>query len=787
MNIKNLIPFVLIAALFSGCKKDDQSRLQASWSAKDPIAIPFNNRNHEKILGNIAPNPSFETGKIYYQENGVKTFDINGWKKNGNTIEWINSTINETDSSEIFEGIHAVKITREIADETETMGTGIISDFIKVIPGNYSLKLYLKLENVIPNQMRLGTKMYDAINMRLIYFDKNRLEIENTDFNAFSNVNIDNSFKAFSLANYWSIKEFGWGEIHGKTANYPYFDGDLPDNVKYVKIFIGLKGTGIMWVDKVDFRYTKENFTLLERLKPYFNSSLSAQEMVYPKPKNVIKKADINYYNKEENVYPKIVIPENSNNLIADAAKSIKELLNERIRSINNDQFTDKIEIVQNNNPELLPQDQFIINIGNYDLSQDLELPHYYSIIQCDTLHNMVCINAIDEEGYKNAVKSFEQLLSKNDHVYHSADIIDYPDFLNRNILINNWNMEQSDLNEKLDLLNKYKFDKPYIDINASQFEDFLNAGNRNYSIKINLSDCSDYQSILKPLKSELLENVLIYDDRVSLTNDQHDNYTKEIEEIFNFIKSKNKKTEIELYPYWNNLKQISAGHGEAEYFFRELNKSNLKDIKILWNGSSEYSYGTDYADLTRMSIISEKMPTLLDNNLMKENARFSSDYVVGYYAGKLRLLSFMEPYDPNFYNDLFKIGDRKVLLNTNGISELNIIRILTAANYFWNTESYDPDWSLWIVLNKIVGRENAINLIYFNDACFGLKEICKKIELEGLQFKNQRIAKNFENELNKYYLILKENLHNDNLLKELEQIKVNRIAEYHSIIETVE
>jgi hypothetical protein len=77
--------------------------------------------------------------------------------------------------------------------------------------------------------------------------------------------------------------------------------------------------------------------------------------------------------------------------------------------------------------------------------------------------------------------------------------------------------------------------------------------------------------------------------------------------------------------------------------------------------------------------------------------------------------------------------------------------------------------------------------LIYFNDACFGLKEICKKIELEGLQFKNQRIAKNFENELNKYYLILKESLHNDNLLKELEQIKANRIAEYHSIIETVE
>ena len=180
-------------------------------------------------------------------------------------------------------------------------------------------------------------------------------------------------------------------------------------------------------------------------------------------------------------------------------------------------------------------------------------------------------------------------------------------------------------------------------------------------------------------------------------------------------------------------------------------------------------------------------MPVLLDNNLIKENTRFASDYTTEYYAGKLRLLSFMEPYNPCFYADLHKNGESKVVLNTSDFSDLNIIKVLTAANYYWNTESYDPEWSLWVVLNKFVGRENAINIIYFNDACFGLKEICKKIEIEGLHFNNQRIAKNFESDLNKYSLMLQADLSNDNLLKELEQIKTEILKDYHSILETVE
>jgi len=779
MSIKNALPIVLVAILLSGCKKDDQSMLQTSWSAKDPIAIPFNNRNHEKVLGNIVPNPSFETGKIYYQENGVKTFDINGWKITGEKVEWINSTINETDSSEIYDGIHAVKITRDVADETERVGTGILSDFIKVIPGNYSLKLNLKLENLVPNQMRLGTKMYDAVNIKLKYYDKSKLELDETEFNAFNNVNIDNSFKAYSLANYWSINNFGWGEIHGKTACYPYFDGDLPDNVRYVKIFIGLKGTGTMWVDKVDFHYTNENFTLLERLEPYFNSSLYVQDMVYPKPKELVKKTDVSYYNTEENVYPIVVIPENSNKLITDAAQNFKELLIKRIRSISKEQFKDEIEIIKNNNPEQLAKNQFIVNIGSSDLQQEFQLPHYYSIRHCDSLNNIVCINAFDEQGFSNAALTFEQLLDTKNQIYHSADIIDYPDFLSRNILINN--CEQVDLKEKIDLFSNFKFGNPYFEIGTKQDIEFINSENKKYSIKINLSDYLDKKDFIKSLKSSHTESVLIYDDRVDFQN----NYIKEFEDIRKIIK--NKKAEIELFPYWSNLERINTGHGQAEYFFRELKRSELKNIKIFWNGSSEHSYGTDYADITRMKEVSGKMPMLLDNNFIKDNARFTSNNTAEYYAGKLRLLSFMEPYNPYYSNDLYKYGDRKALLNSSDFSELKIIRVLTAANYFWNTKSYDPEWSLWVVLNKLVGRENAINMIYFNDACFGLKEICKKIEIEGLQFKNQRIAKKFENDLNKYYSLLSESLKNENLLKELELIKTDILSKYSSVLQTIE
>ena len=84
----------------------------------------------------------------------------------------------------------------------------------------------------------------------------------------------------------------------------------------------------------------------------------------------------------------------------------------------------------------------------------------------------------------------------------------------------------------------------------------------------------------------------------------------------------------------------------------------------------------------------------------------------------KLRTLNVFEPYQVRFIGR--SIADRqsgKIIINSPLESELMKIRIATAADYMWNTQTYDPDLSLWKVLVSRYGREAAMNLYQFNES----------------------------------------------------------------------
>lgn len=826
-----LLTFVIIIVL-SGCKKEDQTRLQAGWSAKDPIAIPYNIRNHEKTLGNLVINPSFETGKVYYEENNIKSYDITGWKKVGKNIKWINSNNGEYNEDEVYEGTHSIKIERNTADETEITGEGIISDFIKVIPGNYSFKLFLRLENICPNQARIGTKMHDAVNIRLVYFDKNKIEIDGIEYDAFQNKKIDNTFKSYSLSNYWNIDEFCWGEIHGKTANYPFFDGDIPDETRYVKIFIGLKGTGKMWVDNIDFRYTNENFTTLERLKPYFDSSYSAYDLVLPQPKQLIRKSQIEYFNKDLALYPVFVIPENASEMVKEYALKLKRILVSKIKETDNELSTE-IRIVANIDLSKIPKKQFIVSIGNNGFYNNFKanLPDSlinnnegaYYIIQSEDRENLVFINGNNDEAIKNAILTFNQLFDSKSLIYYSADIFDYPDYLERAFLFHYFDGELSELSDKLELFNQYKFNNVYFEwydrdnekhYPFNSIDELKNQSNSmNFSALVDLIKLNTKQALTtnktvnnlngeillsKSLKSILFvgdyyqtydncnPDKIVFRSNKKMDRDLQFDHIDLLNDFNKLLVSKDLSTKIEFLSPWNRLDIIDRGQGQAEFYYRDLNRNLSDNIPIYWTGGSYYSKSIDFAEFHRMKKIADNITVLFDNSLNDYELRFNSEFVRNYYAGKIRALSIFEPYNFITFNDFYKQSrGRKILLNTNSLSELNSIRILTAANYFWNTTAYDPDRSLWIVLNKLVGRDNAINLLYFNDAYYGLKEICEKLEINGLQYNNLRIAKNFDSDLNKYYKELEINLDNKILLAEIVKLKTELLKKYNNIITT--
>ncbi len=232
----------------------------------------------------------------------------------GEHVKWVDTRNGELyRKNEALSGYRSIKIVRLHANETDEQGEGVLSEFVKVIPGNYSFSFYTRLENVRPVKSRLGIKMNDAIDIQLKFYDRNKNEISAVTQFPQQKQTIDNSFKSLSFANFSAIPSFGWGKIIGKTADFPFPDGDIPTNAHYVKIFIGLKGTGTMWIDSVNFSYTRKNFSVEERMMKYTDTSMQTPLVILPTPKKMERLESVVLYKPSDtSSIPVIVIPDDA-------------------------------------------------------------------------------------------------------------------------------------------------------------------------------------------------------------------------------------------------------------------------------------------------------------------------------------------------------------------------------------------------------------------------------------------------------------------------------------------
>ena len=446
------LPLLCLLFLFFGCAGIQTSHKldeTAAWSTSDPSTIPYEVRMRQFKRGNIVPNASFEQGRIL-NEGPEKSFVLTGWEKVGQNIhQGIQWADYETDQKEIkpgARGSRCVAIVRDKASEMDA-AEGLLSDYIPVIPGNYDFFYNIRLENVRNNRYRLGVKLYDAIVVQVRFFDANKNPVEPEYANPIGSGPIDNSDKSFSFSNYWRIDDFPWGTVRGRTYNYPFSEGDIPDRARYVRLFFGLKGNGTLWLDRVYFGYSKWNFTTLERFSPYFGSKLTATQRISPTPKNLRLKGDIVYYDKTRHPSnaPVIVLPENPAPAERLAAKIIKENIEDGFH----------FDILEKDfSLQEIEKAGFVISIGNNRLYRELgpELP-------MDAIHDKSQGYVIDSKRHGNghvvflmgetpvanyyAVATALQLFDKNNCIYHDAAVIDYPDFLGRPSLPVNWRNEK--------------------------------------------------------------------------------------------------------------------------------------------------------------------------------------------------------------------------------------------------------------------------------------------------------------------------------------------------------
>lgn len=677
---------------------------------------------------------------------------MDAWQQVGPDVEWVDTRMDSIfQKNEALSGFRAVKITRNQAYETDRQGEGIMSEFIKVIPGNYNLSFYTRLENILPVKGRLGIKMYEAIDVRLLFFDKSKIALVSDQAFPQANQQIDNSFKSLSLANFSAIPSFGWGKIIGKSAEFPFPEGDIPTNAHYVKVFIGLKGIGTLWIDSVNFSYSRKNFSVGERMSGYTDTAFQLPPIIIPTPKKMQRMESVILSSLDDlHAPPQIVIPRDADDLTRRAAELLQTaLVKSLVPAAGKDQPDTGIRIVETGDENQPGDEGLTFILGRTDLFQackkslpEAEIkdhPQGYYIYSLPDIPRVVFLNGNNSIGIYYAVLSAVQLVDGQKPVFHNARVIDYPDFENRYCSLgefsdpDTWEQEIKRIQE----LEGYKMNGAFYYIDDEQ--DY-SPGSFMQSLvtKMNHAGLFCLGTVFTDKMHETGQSsAIVYAPQRSLPNDSSLCYPFPVnllssEEIAHQLAALTSVPQSQpsslprivlMHPVYNNqLLDFSKYANQSEGGFPALT--------WLYSGSSFFSLNTDGADLARFSAFAQGKPVFMDNSMLVSSPWGHYGGASPYYSGKIRLFNIFEPYNNSGIRELYAQLDKSLFwVNQTAVSEIDLIRLSTAADFIWNCNNYDPDYALWRILCSRYGADAARSLIQYADQYAIMLEIGQKLE----------------------------------------------------------
>jgi len=773
--------FLLISAvvLIFACRRNDTDSQRLSWYTEDPGSIPYRIRLQRYERPNLLRNESFETGRTFAVDSNRSSFVIDGWQQSGDGVQWVDISNDSTyKHDEVFTGSRSVKITRNKAYETDTRGEGITSEFVRVIPGNYNLTFYTRLQNIQPNRARLGTRLYDAIQVQILYFDKNKLPLSSRQYFPHIDQYIDNSIKSLSFANFYEISDFGWGRIAGKSHSFPFPDGDIPSDAHYIKVYIGLVGTGTMWIDNVILRYSRNNFSASERMMPFTDTSYVTRTPVIPAPKDIKSLQQIVYYaaGDENNTLPLILIPDDASTLTRKAATLIRDRIYSVIKSTDSSRTDQNDIIIASSIPsDRVNKSRLIISVGNTGLYQKYRdlmpvndiLSHRqgYFIFSSNDFPNIVFLRGNNSTGNFYAALTAVQLFDKTRPVFNNARIIDYPDFENRQFLIGNIS-DSISTRGYFDQLMNYKMNGAFLSYNSSDTsalppdaitilrkrfdKELFNiygmvSTNTPYPAKDIPFIKDDFFSWITAKSAELFDSGIdgtIAAPSFSPPWDSSLCYRQPLPFINNEELSENLKEMLS-----KEADGLNAFYCPVYYNNELIDLKQTVDhtdilspgLSVLWSGSSYFGIHTDNADLDRFLEYSSGIkPSLIENSMLMstEWGLYNGNYP--WYPAKLKLFNIFEPFINTDIRYLYeKIDHDHIFLNLPANGEINLIRLATAADFFWNMRKYDPDLSLWNILVSRYGSDASRLLIEFAGKYSELLEIHARLK------RNEQVARN--------------------------------------------
>jgi len=808
--IRCSIPWLIVMVVVAGCGKEDKVTInKAVWSSKDPLNIPYKRRMSELNEGNKVLNPSFERGRFFNDR--LNTFELVGWTEIGNSTEWVSTEKGAFDRDEVDHGRHSIRIRREKTDELQEEGAGMLSDYIKVIAGNYRLDYSIRLHGIDPYRDRWGSRLQDAVNVRVYYYNKNKIRIDGVAVDPMSEKKFDNEFKALPFAGHWSIDSLGWIRARGISHKFPFPDGDIPDETRYVRLFFGLKGPGTMWVDNVRFRFTHGNFSLYERVQRWKDSTFTPYDLITPAPRH-LEPGKMHRINdrRQQNIPFLIVIPEKAAEVTQKAAKMLKEVLT-KFRP-GGSKATSVVRVVSSPDENMIQQTRFIFSLGNTSLSQ-----LYRSSLPYDSIHSreqgyfihafpktprMIFVSGNQPIGTYYGTTTLIQLLDAGEGTYHHANIIDAPDWKNRAIYCNTGVQGPAGL----DFLTRQRFNTIHLrlhekskagirqnireleaqSLDGKLFTPGLSLTARWLPEKIGSKEMpqpisGQYRNrILDYASSHHFGSYIIRMDRDlpgnescgeiadSLGNHELpgcsrmvDLYVQELGEIRSRIGS---MAQLNCLPVYYHTEGIRRSHGKGEIFLQELFKDSYPGIRYLWSGPVEYPLIVDESELATIRRYTGQVPGFF----CKDINPYTRKKFISAYPGKARMSSLFDHMVLHLPHDMAIKEKQGFYADMDPHDVLSRIGLLSLSEYLWNSKDYDPDKTLLKILVSRYGKNTAFELLRLNEAYFGLYEMYGKIKSRETKVKYIRSAKDFKDQVDESMRNLQDQLENTDLFREL-------------------
>ena len=848
--MRNYIFYIaIIITLFSGCIKKPEPPpppVQQNWSSFDPLNIPYRQRKQALEDSNIVVNPSFEEGKVLL-DSVLASFTLKGWKKIGNNLEWVDTAQSKYSITDVSNGQYAIKIHRNTYNEMEEYGEGIMSDFIKVIPGNYRLGMDLKLRDISSNMARLGVGVFDAVYIKLYFFDKNKLPLDDDPLNISSYGLINNSFKGIPFAHFKKIDSTGWVRILARSHNIPYYEGYIPDEARYVKIYIGLKGKGSLWVDNVEFKYTDKNFSLIEKLKSFFDTSASVYNLLIPTPKIIKQKEAIIYYESDSIEYPLpyIIIPRYAKKETRIAAQILKTHLDSVYSRLITDKSKKK-EIRITYYPSKIPEDTntLVFSIGNSILFESYKygLPldkiegknQGYIIKRIQDVFNVVYIKGYESIGDLYGTNTLIQLLSADDFIYYDAEIIDYPSYNTRGVVIDETQFDS--LYNRVgwfDNLNLLRFNKIYLNDNENKENWYYY--DRNYISRLyklwqfTYSNYMKYGVILNPynhfeqslpldsIEKQTLQKWYHSPNKINLLNSKINyalfrgansviisaNYLPyENENIYNYslyseydinnyfdlgiaqaemmnsvntyILNNYKDKKIFFMPPWSTIMNINNSEWLANNYFNNFNKVLKNNINLVWEGTSSISTSFDEIDVYHYKNTTNS-DFIFHDFVYKQDKTIEEKQYYMNHSKMINLLDIFQPYNPDIPDSFsYELINEEYIVAFFPNNELELVTLASISDFLWNQDSYHPDYFVWKYLNKKYGVKLAKEIIYFNKYYYQLVEIKYKISQQIEARKNIKQIESILSQINNSLLRMEKFYPEYSIINDLKQLKIN-------------